>query len=100
MTTFPPTCIVRHRRENLKKCSLSGLEIRNDLIFVKYPPSNETILPISSSYFILDFEGDQIGENDKDRGFVLIDATWKLADKIYQNLPVLHTLEKRSIPRD
>ena len=50
MIYFPPTLILRHRRENLKKCSLRGLESRSDMIFLTYPLSN---LPNIDQYCIL-----------------------------------------------
>ena len=37
MLSFPPTVILRHRKENLKKCSLRGLEERPDIHFFTYP---------------------------------------------------------------
>lgn len=37
MQSFPPTIVLRHRKENLKKCSLRGLESRQDFLFFTYP---------------------------------------------------------------
>jgi pre-rRNA-processing protein TSR3 len=37
MSRFLPTIILRHKKENLKKCSLRGLEPREDLRFFTYP---------------------------------------------------------------
>ena len=45
MAPFLPTIILRHRKENLKKCSLRGLETHKDLKFYTYPqhmPENLT----------------------------------------------------------
>jgi len=48
MPDFLPTIILRHRKENLKKCSLRGLEDR--MHFVQYP--NEAI-PDLTGYVVL-----------------------------------------------
>ena len=50
MQSFPPTVIIRHRLENLKKCSLRGLENRTDFIFLTYPYYT---LPDLQSYIVL-----------------------------------------------
>ena len=49
-----PTIILRHRKENLKKCSLRGLETRSDMQFFTYPKQS---LPPLTNYVLLDLEG-------------------------------------------
>jgi pre-rRNA-processing protein TSR3 len=95
MLTFPPTIILRHKRENLKKCSLRGLETRADFRFFTYPP---VLLPDLSRYFLLSLDGPPLSAKDKDLGIFLIDATWRHAETIYRQLPMPHTFVKRSIP--
>lgn len=89
----PPTVILRHRRENLKKCSLRGLENRSDLIFYTYPVD---VLPDLSHYLLLKVGAPPLGEADRERGLFLIDATWRLAPIMEKQLP--WKLETRSLP--
>lgn len=89
----PPTAILRHRRENLKKCSLTGLEKREDLLFFSYP---EDRLPDLSHYLLLKVGAPELSIKDCDRGLFLIDATWRLAPIMEKQLP--WKLEERSLP--
>ena len=86
------TIIVRHRRENLKKCSLKGLEERDDLLFFKYP---SCCLPDLSNYFLLSVDGPPLEPNET-RGMMLLDGTWRLAAVMEKNLPMPPV--KRSLP--
>jgi pre-rRNA-processing protein TSR3 len=92
-----PTIVIRHRRENLKKCSLRGLETRADFRFFTYPDCIYK-LPDLSSYVVLDIEGQPLSEKDNKKGLILIDATWRLADKMTKQLTELLNVPKRSIP--
>src|SRR3989338_2517187 len=83
MNLFPPTLVLRHRRENLKKCSLTGLETRPDFLFLTYPKDP---LPSLSSYLLLKVGAPPLTALDRDKGLFLIDATWKLADKMEKSL--------------
>ncbi|MBI3508947.1 MAG: hypothetical protein HY069_04875 [Chlamydiia bacterium] len=91
--SFPPTAILRHRRENLKKCSLSGLETRSDLLFFTYP---QDPLPDLSHYLLLKVGAPPLSEADCERGLFLIDGTWRLAAVMEKQLP--WALEARSLP--
>ena len=97
MTLWHPTCIIRHRRENLKKCSLSGLEGESGFIFHTYPNCIDT-LPSLNDYVILDLEGAPLSKEEHSKGLILIDATWRLAAKMLGQLHVLKDIPKRSIP--
>ena len=87
------TIILRHRRENLKKCSLRGLENRSDLTFYTYPVDP---LPNYSSYLLLKVGAPPLTPEDAHRGLFLIDGTWKLAQLMEKQLP--WKLEGRSLP--
>jgi pre-rRNA-processing protein TSR3 len=87
------TVILRHRRENLKKCSLRGLEGRDDLLFYTYPINT---LPDYSSHLLLKVGAPPLTEEDCDRGLFLIDGTWRLAQVMERQLP--WKLEARSLP--
>ena len=86
------TAIIRHRRENLKKCSLSGLETKSYLRFYSYP--NDP-LPDFSGFLLLKVGAPPLTASDSDRGLLLIDGTWRLAQVIEKRLPLL---EARSLP--
>lgn len=90
---FPPTVIYRHRRENLKKCSLRGLEGRSDLRFFTYPVD---LLPDLSHYLLLKVGAPPLTKADADRGLFLIDGTWRLAQVMEKQLPF--KMETRSLP--
>ena len=96
MFSFLPTVILRHRKENLKKCSLRGLENRPDCLFLRYPCEE---LPELDGYLLLDVEGEEISEKDRECGLFLIDATWRYAADMVKNLQIPHTVIRRSLPK-
>lgn len=93
---FLPTYLMRHRRENLKKCSLRGLEGRSDCIFLKYPCAN---LPDLSSHVLLAIDAPPLSAADAKYGIFLLDATWRYAQKMLQFVEGQQKVIKRSIPR-
>ena len=95
-----PTIVIRHRRENLKKCSLRGLENRSDFRFFSYPDCLHKKDELSSldGYVVLDLEGEPLSLQDMNKGLILIDATWRLAATMCKEIKCLHALPKRSIP--
>jgi pre-rRNA-processing protein TSR3 len=95
MLTFPPTIILRHRKENLKKCSLRGLETRSDCLFLTYPKDS---VPDLSHYFLLAIEAPVLSEADKELGIFLIDGTWRYAKLMEKQYPQPHLLQRRSLP--
>jgi pre-rRNA-processing protein TSR3 len=90
-----PTIVIRHRKENLQKCSLRGLENRNDFLFFTYP--KEIIEIDFSSYILLTIDAPILQEGENEKGFLLIDATWKYAGKILGKYDT-PKLEKKSLP--
>ena len=95
MNKFLPTIILRHRKENLKKCSLTGLENRDDLEFYTYPL--KTPLPDLSNYVMLDFKGPELSLDDAHLGIFLLDSTWKYEKVMRKAIP---DLPKRSLPKN
>lgn len=94
--SFSPTIILRHRKENLKKCSLRGLETRTDMRFFTYP---RDALPPLDGYVMLSMDGPLLSEDDNQYGLFLIDGTWRYADVMGRfvartGAPVIH----RSLP--
>ncbi len=87
------TLIWRHRRENLKKCSLKGLESRPDLRFITYPTDP---LPDLSRCLVLQLGAPPLTLQDAQSDILLIDGTWRLAQVMLKQLPPF--LEARSLP--
>lgn len=92
MLSYPPTIIFRHRKENVKKCSLSGLETREDMQFFTYPTDT---LPNLKGYIHLKVGEKPLAEEDRNKGIFLIDATWRYAEVIENSIP---KMEMRSFP--
>lgn len=90
MTQFLPTIIFRHRKENLKKCSLRGLE--STLSFYTYPTDT---LPDLTGYLVLTPDAPPLSSDDRE-GLLLVDGTWRYAEKMLKTVP--DTLKRRSIP--
>lgn len=95
MMQFPPTIILRHTRENLKKCSLRGLESRKDMIFLTYPTS---VLPDLTGYCVLTMDAPPLSIEDAHLGLFLIDGTWRYAEKMAKSLPSPAPFVCRSLP--
>ncbi len=95
MLGFPPTIILRHRRENLKKCSLKGLEKRPDCRFFTYPKEQ---LPPLSGYVLLALDAPLLSEADQNKGVFIIDGTWRYAAQMEAQLEKPHLFERRSLP--
>ena len=95
MLSFPPTLILRHRKENLKKCSLKGLEKRSDCLFHTYP---KDALPSLSGYFLLTPGAQCLSYEDAALGILLIDGTWRYATTMIRHLNLPQNFIKRSIP--
>ncbi len=95
MQSFPPTIVVRHRLENMKKCSLRGLEGRADFQFFTYPFVQPLIF---SSYLLLTLDGPPLTEADAASGLLILDATWRYAHKMFQALQPYPAHLYRSLP--
>ena len=92
-----PTLILRHQRENLKKCSLRGLEKTPGFHFLTYPTS---CLPDLSDYVLLALDGEPLTSEDAQSGLFLLDATWRYAAKMHAFVLKQHgkSMKTRSIP--
>lgn len=95
MQYFMPTIVLRHRRENLKKCSLRGLESRDDFKFYTYP---QALLPDLSSYVLLAMDGQPLSKADANSGIFLLDATWRHALPMRKFVDQHQLMPTRSIP--
>ncbi|MEI6242650.1 MAG: hypothetical protein WCP39_04505 [Chlamydiota bacterium] len=91
-----PTIIIRHRKENRKKCTLTCLESRADFTFITYPFLES---PELTSYCILQMGAPVLTQEDPIAGICLIDATWNYAEKIGKILACKNpNLTYRSLP--
>jgi pre-rRNA-processing protein TSR3 len=95
MSSFPPTIILRHRKENLKKCSLRSLEKRTDMQFFTYPQAKP---PRLTGYLLLTRDAPPLSKEDAALGLFLIDGTWRHATTMLKQLPLPHLFQKRSLP--
>jgi pre-rRNA-processing protein TSR3 len=95
MQLFPPTVVIRHRLENLKKCSLRGLEGHPDFLFFTYPYQE---LPLLSDYIVLTLDAPPLTIEETNHGLLLIDATWRYAQKMIKPFLNQSTYIYRSLP--
>ncbi len=87
-----PTIIVVHPKERKSKCTVQSLRTREDFVFWKHPRKEPEKLP---HYVRLGMGGPQISPADAAAGLLVLDGTWRLAEKMepdYEELPV------RSLP--
>jgi pre-rRNA-processing protein TSR3 len=93
---FKKNLILRHRKENLKKCSLEGLCGRADTLFLTYPKES---LPSLAGYCLLNLDAPPLSDQDAHLGIFLIDATWIYAEKMVRfAMDQEPNLIQRSIP--
>lgn len=97
MEVFPPTIVIRHRLENLKKCTLRGLELRSDFLFFRYPIPSSDPFPSLENYIILALDAPPLSEKDAGCGLLIVDATWRYAAKMLKAIES-PALVKRSLP--
>lgn len=95
MQLFPPTVVIRHRLENLKKCSLRGLEGRPDFAFFTYPYDK---VPPLTNYVILTLDAPALTPEEAHCGLLVIDATWRYANKMIKPLLNQSQYLYRSLP--
>jgi pre-rRNA-processing protein TSR3 len=73
---FPLTVIVRHPKENPRKCSVLPLRARPDLVIWKHPVVPP---PQLENYVRLAAEGPELSGADAGRGILLLDGSWRWA---------------------
>lgn len=94
MSLFLPTIILRHRKENLAKCSLRGLESREDLRFFTYP--KDSLPPLENCIMLSMDQGPLLSRADHDLSLLLIDGTWRYAEVMSRSIPP--HIQKRRLP--
>jgi pre-rRNA-processing protein TSR3 len=88
----PPTIIVVHPRENRRKCSVEPLRGRPGFRFWKFPERGPERL---DGYVRLAIGGPLIGPADARSGLLVLDGTWRLAQRME---PFFSELPVRSLP--
>jgi pre-rRNA-processing protein TSR3 len=73
---YPPTVIVRHPKENPRKCSVLPLRGRGDVVFLGYPVRHR---PDLTGYVRLAAEGPPLSIADAGAGILLLDGSWRWA---------------------
>lgn len=92
---LPEVLILRHRKENLKKCSLRGLESRPDFRFLTYPCEH---WPRLDGYCLLTINAPPLSSKDRGLNFFIIDGTWRYAAQMEESIPKEIPLLRRSLP--
>jgi pre-rRNA-processing protein TSR3 len=86
--SFPPTIIVVHPRERASKCTVETLRGRDGFVFWTFPDMGPEPL---DGYVRLGIGGPVLSADDADRGLLVLDGTWRLADrmeKFFRHLPL------------
>jgi pre-rRNA-processing protein TSR3 len=89
---FPPTIIVVHPREKRSKCTVEPLRGRDGFVFWTFPDRGPEVL---DGYVRLVVEGPELSEQDKRRGLLVLDGTWRLAHRMEK---FFYELPPRSLP--
>ena len=88
----PPTILVVHPKERESKCTVASLRGRAEFVFWKFPKRGPESL---EGYVRLGIGGPWLSHDDADRGLLVLDGTWRWAEKMeaeFADLPV------RSLP--
>ena len=104
MADFPPTIIVRHPKENPRKCSVWPLRERPDIVFLRFPVKE---LPPLGGYVRLAAEGPALTPADAAAGLLLLDGSWRWAaamTRAFEHVPArslsgFHTAYPRTSKR-
>lgn len=84
----PTTIIVVHRAEKRTKCSVEPLRKTGEFVFWRYPKRGTESL---GGYVRLGLGGPQLSIEERNRGLVLLDGSWRWAakmEKAYTDVPV------------
>lgn len=91
------TLIIRHAKENKKKCTLQPLKGKENFDFYSYPLKKS--LPALGNYVLLTLDAEQpLSIEDAGRDLILIDATWRYAERMMQEVFEGVNIERRSLP--
>jgi pre-rRNA-processing protein TSR3 len=74
--SYPVTVIVRHPKENPRKCSILPLRGRADLLLLQHPVQER---PPLEGYVRLAADGPELSAADAGCGLLLLDGSWRWA---------------------
>jgi pre-rRNA-processing protein TSR3 len=83
----PPTVIVRHAKENPRKCTILPLRDRPDVRLLPYPVKE---MPDLRDYVRLAADGPELSPADAAWGLLLLDGSWRWAAAMtrdFQHVP-------------
>jgi len=83
MKNLPNIVVIRHPRENLKKCSLRFLHGRENFTFLK---AHDKFSFDASGHILLEIDAPVISPADLGKPILLLDSTWALLPKIKAKL--------------
>ena len=94
--------IIRHKKENRKKCSLRHIEQKKDphILFYTYP--NDFVakkVDIPPQGMLLHIQGNVLEQGQRGP-IILLDGTWRYSEKMYKMVPELHSLCTFSLPSE
>jgi pre-rRNA-processing protein TSR3 len=84
----PPTILVVHPKEKRSKCTVEPLRGREGFVFWTFPEQGPQPL---ERYVRLGLGGPQLSARDAERGLLVLDGTWRLAEKMeadFEDVPV------------
>lgn len=81
-----------HPKERRSKCTVEPLRGHPDFVFWKFPRNGPQPL---GNYVRLGLGGPLLGDADRDKGLLVLDGTWRLAERM---LPKFEHLPVRSLP--
>jgi pre-rRNA-processing protein TSR3 len=86
-TSPPPTIIIRHPKENPRKCSVLPLRGRSDIVLLNHPVRSR---PALAGYIRLAAQGLPLSAEDAGAGVLLLDGSWRRAlamERDFQDVP-------------
>jgi pre-rRNA-processing protein TSR3 len=72
----PPIVIIRHRKENPRKCTVLPLRGRPGIVLLGYPVND---MPDLSGYIRLAADGPELSAADAGAGLLVLDGSWRWA---------------------
>ena len=86
MLAYPDTIIVRHPRENPRKCSILPLQGRAGIHIYSYPALD---LPSLEGYICLAPDGPELSAADRECGILLLDGSWRSSTKMVKHFATI-----------
>ena len=78
-----PVSVIRHQKERRSKCSLTALELREDITFYK---ANQGWSFDVTGFTVLALDAPELSVADAGRPLLLLDSTWRLLPQLQAHL--------------